>query len=295
MWILKDLISNRKLKAQIKRIIRNYRQFKIKSLKQLSGRDFEDILINDLDVKSGDTLFIHSSIDNLNLSCSPFDLLNIILDSVGSNGTIVFPTYPQGYSYNFLKSNKTFDQKKTPSSTGILSEVARRHKKAFRSLHPTKSVVAIGYHAEDITKSHHLSSYPYDIQSPYYKIYNYDSKILGIGIKSTYLSCVHTVDDTYKKDFIVDVYHKQLFDAICVNSNGDKLIVRTYAHDMNKMKFNLPKYFKKYIDYEICSDLKIGGYDFFKADAKNLYNSMINLYETDKTTIYPKSLYRKEL
>ena len=277
----------RKLKNQYQR---NRQSF----LKTLNQNEFESILINELNINSGDTLFIHSSLDKINLSFSPFDALNIILDIVGTNGTILFPTYPLGYSYNFLKQNQVFNQKLTPSSTGILSEVARRHKNAKRSLHPTKSVVAIGKNAEELTNTHHLSPFPYDKNSPYFKLYNYNSKIIGIGVKTTYLSCVHTVDDTYKNDFIVEVYHNELFNARCINYNKEEVIVPTYAHNMKMMKFNLPNYFNKYIDKNICSDLSVDGYNFFKADAKKLFDKMINLYENENITIYPKNIYKRK-
>lgn len=287
---------NIKINPKIKRMLNFYRRwyngYKQSRLHTFSLNDFESLLVNDLGVKSSDTLFIHSSVDKLNLSFSPYEILNILLDIVGADGTIAFPTYPLGYSYEFLKQNRVFNQKTTPSSTGILSELARRHKGAVRSLHPTKSVTAIGRNAEEIVSSHHLSPYPYDYDSPYHKIYKFDAKIIGLGIKTTYLSCVHTVDDTYKTDFPVEVYHKQLFDSVCVNTDGMKVIVKTFAHDMNKMVFNLPRFFDKYVDKSICSDKKIMGYNFFRADAFELYKNMIDLYESNKITIYPKKLYR---
>ncbi len=267
----------------------NYKQSKLHTF---NVYEFEALLVNDLGIKNGDTIFIHSSLDNLNLNFSPYEILIMLLNLVGTEGTIVFPTYPIGYSYDFLKQKKVFNLKTTPSATGILSELARRHKDALRSLHPTKSVTAIGKNAEEITSSHHLSPYPYDATSPYQKIYKFEAKIIGLGIKTTYLSCVHTVDDTYKNDFPVEVYHKQLFDSLCVNSDCMEVIVKTWAHDMNKMVFNLPHFFGKYVDKSICSDLKIMGYDFFRADAFKLYINMIELYESDNITIYPKKLYR---
>ena len=224
----------RKLKNQYQR---NRQSF----LKTLNQNEFESILINELNINSGDTLFIHSSLDKINLSFSPFDALNIILDIVGTNGTILFPTYPLGYSYNFLKQNQVFNK-----------------------------------------------------NSPYFKLYNYNSKIIGIGVKTTYLSCVHTVDDTYKNDFIVEVYHNELFNARCINYNKEEVIVPTYAHNMKMMKFNLPNYFNKYIDKNICSDLSVDGYNFFKADAKKLFDKMINLYENENITIYPKNIYKRK-
>lgn len=279
----------------LRRIKNQYKRNQQSKLKVLNQKEFEGILIDDIGITSGDTLLIHSSLDKINLSFSPFEALNIIQEIIGTNGTVAFPTYPLGYSYDFLKQNKIFNQKLTPSSTGILSEVARRHKNAFRSLHPTKSVSAIGLNAEEITNTHHLSPYPYDSNSPYFKIYKYNAKIIGLGIKSTYLSCVHTVDDTYKNDFIVDVYHKQLFEARCITKNKEEIIVKTYAHDMNKMIFNLPQFFDNHIDNSTCKDFKVFGYNFFKADARKLYDEMIDLYETKKLTIYPKSIYKRML
>lgn len=291
---LRSIKINPKLKRKLNVYRKWYINYKQSKLHTFNMNEFEALLVNDLGVKFGDTLFIHSSLDKLNLNFSPYEILNILLNIVGNEGTIIFPTYPLGYSYDFLKQKKVFNQKTTPSATGILSELARRHKDAFRSLHPTKSVTAIGKNAEEITSSHHISPYPYDVNSPYQKIYKFDARIIGLGIKTTYLSCVHTVDDTYKNDFAVEVYHKQLFNSICVNSDGMEVIIKTWAHDMNKMVFNLPRFFGKYVDKSICSDSKIMGYDFFRADAFKLYQNMIELYENDKTTIYPRKLYRNQ-
>jgi aminoglycoside 3-N-acetyltransferase len=277
---------------KLKKIVKGYQKYCQSKLHSFDEKEFRDLLINVLGIKSSDTVFIHSSLDKINLNFSPFVVLKMLIDIVGPDGTIVFPTYPMGYSYDFLKQGKVFNQKSTPSATGILSEIARRHKDAYRSLHPTKSVVAIGKNAEEITSTHHLSPYPYDTNSPYQKIYQYNAKIIGLGIKSTYLSCVHTVDDSYKEDFVVEVYHKQLFESVCVNSSGNKVIVKTKAHDMDKMVFNLPHFFGKYVDKSICSDLKIMGYNFFSADAYQLFKRMIDLYESENITIYPKRLYK---
>ncbi|GAB1370890.1 hypothetical protein MASR1M45_09520 [Candidatus Kapaibacterium sp.] len=293
MSVLKNIIPSR-LKSTLKSLHKRYSHYQLSKNPKLTIEDIEKIVIDELGIKNGDTVFIHSSVDKLNLTCSPFDLLNLLLSTVGKTGNILFPTYPAGYSYNFVSSGKVFNQKSTPSSTGILSEIARRHKNAVRSLHPTKSVVAIGNNAAELTDSHHTSPYPYDSVSPYFKIYQFKPKIIGLGIKTTYLSCVHTVDDTYKENFPVEVYHQNVFHSECIKSNGDKVFVDTYAHDMKKMIFDLPTYFKTYIPKHICTDLKISGYDFFKADGLALYNEMINLYENHNITIYPKRIYRSK-
>lgn len=265
----------------------------VNSLPKINEKEFENILINDLGINTGDNLFIHSSLDKLNLDFPFFNVLSIIKNLVGEQSTIAFPTYPLLNSYKLLKSNQIFDIRKSPSFTGILSELARRQKNSVRSLHPTKSVTAIGPLANEWTNSHNASPYPYDYNSPYYKINLYNTKIIGIGIRSTYLSAVHSCDDTMRNIFPVNPYHKEIFDARCINYEGKEEIVKTYAHDMKMMHFDLPTFFKKNIDSEIVQDIDIKGMKYFKADAKKLYEKMTELAKIG-ITIYNKSYYNKK-
>lgn len=222
----------------------------------------------------------------MNLDFPSYKIINILLNIVGESGTILFPTYPKLNSYLTLKRGEIFDIRKSLSYTGILSEYARRHSHALRSLHPTKSVVAIGPLAKELTDGHENSPYPYDIDSPYFKLTKYNAKIIGIGVKTTYLSAVHTVDDTMRDIFPLNPYHKQLFEAQCINYNNDKVIVKTYAHNMKYMNFDLPDFFKKNVPKEICEDINIDGMNFFRADAKPMYDYMVNLLKEKKITIY---------
>lgn len=263
----------------------------LKKLPLLTIPQLEDIVRNKLGIREGDVVLIHSSLGNLNLGCSPFEILNLLLKIVGDEGTILFPTYPKLTSQLFLESNKVFNVNKTPSYMGILSELARRHPKAVRSLHPTKSVVAIGKHAEDLTKNHSESIYPYGVQSPYYKINNYNGKIIGIGVSTKNLSCIHCVDDFMKDKFPVMPYDLEIFNAKCIDSNKNEVVIKTYAHQMDKMGFNLPKFIKKYISKDICEDKEIEGMKFFRADSTLLFEKMISLAE-DGITIYKKRFYK---
>ncbi len=174
---------------------------------------------------------------------------------------------------------------------GILSELARRHPDAQRSLHPTKSVVAIGKHARELTEGHEGCVYPYDAESPYFKINKYKGKIIGIGVATTNLSCVHCADDFLKDDFPVQPYHDQLFNAKCLDAANNEVIVKTYAHDMNKMGFNIPVFVKKHVRNDICEDKLIEGVHFFRADAQSLFDALVKLARQRKT-IYSKKFLR---
>ena len=256
----------------------------------LSETQLLQILVDQLGVDKGDTVFVHSSIDHLNLGFPFYRVLPLLQDLVGDRGTLLFPTYPQLSSYEFLRRGEVFHVRKTPSYTGILSEVARRQANAARSLHPTKSVCALGSAAHELTRNHHKSPYPYDECSPYYKITEFDGKMIGLGVSTANLSYVHCVDDAFKEDFPVQPYHPQLFAATCIDAAGNRVIVETYAHDMRKMNHNIPRFMKTHVSSEACADLNLGGVKFFRADARKLFDEMSRLAETGKT-IYPRSVY----
>lgn len=264
---------------------------RINKLPRLNISDLKAIITDKLNIKLGDTVLIHSSLGSLNLDIPPFDLLNLLINIVGENGTIIFPTYPKLTSYKFLESNNVFNIHKTPSYMGILTELARRHPDAKRSLHPTKSVVAIGKEAIYLTKDHQKDIYPYGVNSPYFRINEFNGKIIGIGVSTRNLSCVHCVDDYMKENFPVMPYSEKVFDAQCIDKDGKNVIVKTYAHLMTKMNFNIPKFIRKYINSDICQDYDIDGMKFFRADSTKLFEKLLSLAKEGKT-IYNKKHYK---
>jgi len=265
----------------IKKKYHAYNQKKLKqrvaSLPKLSEDMLAEIIIGKLLVNKDDTVFVHSSIDKLNLGFPFYNTLNILMEIVGAGGTLIFPTFPKLTSYKFLKQNEIFKQKRTPSYMGILSEFARRHSQAIRSLHPTKSVVAIGKNAEEITSHHQLSKRPYDKNSPFYKAYELGGKAIGLGVKTTYFSAVHVVDDLLPDKMPLNPYHDELLTGRCIDINKNEIEVQTYAHNMDNMLFDLPKYFKRNIEPGLCQDLNIDGMNFFRADLKPCFDKMIKL------------------
>ena len=114
-----------------------------------SKNDFKNGLIN-CGIKNGDKIFCHSNIgffgfleeaDTIEKVCS--DLLEVITDVIGSNGTIVVPSFT--YSFGNDKKQKVYDVELTPATNmGVFSEFVRNHIQSYRSLDPMFSVYAIG-------------------------------------------------------------------------------------------------------------------------------------------------------
>jgi len=280
------------LVASLYRARTNVRRRRIESLPSLTELEFTDILTGELSLRSGDTVYVHSSIDQLNLSFPFYRILFLIHEVIGANGTVLFPTYPNHRisSYEYLRQGRIFDVRKSPSYTGILSEFARRQRNAVRSLHPTKSVCAIGKYAKELTSTHQLSPFPYDTCSPYHKLIEYDARIIGLGVWTQYLSFVYCVDDALREEFPVRVYHDRIFEAQCKNIQGDPEVVRTYAHNMRNVVHDVPRFMRRHIRAEVCEDLKVKGMRFFRANTKELFSEMLELARRG-ITVYDRSVY----
>jgi aminoglycoside 3-N-acetyltransferase len=292
--IARNLLPGRAL-AQLRRAKWELERRRIASLSPLTEEDFTKILAGDLGLTTGDLVYVHSGMDGLNLSFPFYRILFLIQEVIGSSGTVLFPTYPNHRvsSYEYLRQGKIFDVRRTPSYTGILTEFARRQRNAVRSLHPTKSVCAIGPGAKEITATHHLSPYPYDTGSPYYRLIEGGGRIIGLGASTNYISFGYCVDDALKEKFPVRVYHDQIFDVPCVNYEGEVVVVSTYAHDMSRVVHpDMPRFMKTYVSEDACRDLTIRGMRFFRANAPKLFAEMMELAERD-IIAYPRWVYRK--
>jgi aminoglycoside 3-N-acetyltransferase len=292
--IARTVLPDRAL-AHLRRAKWELERRRVASLTPLSEDDCTKILVQDLGLAAGDLVYVHSGMDGLNLAFPFYRILFLIQEVIESSGTVLFPTYPNHRmsSYEYLRQGQVFDVRRSPSYTGILTEFARRQRNAVRSLHPTKSVCAIGPAAKEITATHHLSPYPYDTCSPYYKLIAGGGKIVGLGASTNYISFGYCVDDALKARFPVRVYHDKIFDAACVNYQGERVVVRTYAHDMSTVLHpDMPRFMKTYVSEEACRDLNIRGMRFFRADAPKLFAEMMDLAERD-IIAYPRSVYRK--
>jgi aminoglycoside N3'-acetyltransferase len=257
---------------------------------KLSEQELFNILTNDLKIKKGSLVFIHSSIDKLFLDFEPENLLKILIDIVGVEGTIIFPCNQlKERAEDYLKRNEVFDTKRTMTKMGLLPGLAMFHKDSVRSVHPTNSVVAIGKLAKELTDEHQYSIYPCGEKSPYYKIINYNGIIVGLGVSTESLTFVHVVEDIMKEKFPVQTRMKMVFDAKVKDKEGKEFIVKTLAAHTNTGFRDVPGFIKKHIPPDICLDFKIKGISFFRADATRLFEKMMKLAE-NRVTIYSKKI-----
>lgn len=263
-----------------------YYAYRKKLHKPLSEQELRLFLKNNLGVDKGKVVFVHSSFDFLNVDVTPYKLLTILLDLVGEEGTLIFPAWHFAYrAEDYLQKDLIFDVKRSPSVMGLLTELARRHPKAVRSLHPTTSIVAIGKYAHELTADHHKSIYPCGEQSPYFKMIKYNAIIVGIGVQTHFLSFVHCPEDVLKNKFPLQTRTSKTFKSKVKLLDNSVIEVETLAAHSNISKRDIPKFFKQYISTQIGRDIVYKGNSFFKVDATKLYDCIIEL-ANDAKTIY---------
>src|SRR6266478_10143926 len=109
--ISKRVLPSRAL-AFVVRTQRRFARARVASLPVLTESAFTTILRDDLGLEDGDTVFIHSSVDQLNVGVQIGRILSIIQQITGERGTLLFPTYPRLKSYECLSRGGIFDVRK---------------------------------------------------------------------------------------------------------------------------------------------------------------------------------------
>ena len=137
--------------------------------------------------ESFDAMMVHCALDDLSPAYSGgvAELLGVMRDLCGPKRTLIMPAFtylvPGGDLVSHFTARPRFELLRQPSQMGLLSEVFRRTPGVVRSLHPTHSVCALGPLAPEITAEHHLSDATFGVRSPFARMTEIDTVILGLG------------------------------------------------------------------------------------------------------------------
>lgn len=255
------------------------------ALPALSEQEFVKLLSEDMAVPYGGVVMVHSSSNDLHLNFPLPKVLTLLRDAVGPEGTLVFMTMTMAENeLEYLDGSKVFDVCKTPTSAGLLSEFARRLPGAQRSLHPTRSVCAIGPLAEELTNSHHLSPYPFDKTSPYGKLIANDGLVIGLGVTAYNLTVAHCVEDFLRDEYPLKKYLGKAYDALCIDAQGNEVIVPCLASNPAvRAGKDCVDFFKENMPDNVLKHFSINGQDFFKCHSAPFHDRMMELAARGKT------------
>jgi aminoglycoside 3-N-acetyltransferase len=262
-----------------------YRAMKKKTNPKLSREEVISILRKDLQIKIGDVVFVHSSMRNLYLDFDKSEILGVLQEVVGDSGTLAFPCWHFNIrAEDFIKENDpVFDIRNSASAMGKIPDELRKDPNAYRSFHPTNSVVAIGPKAKWLTEGHDTGIYPCGDQSPFYKLIALNAKIIGVGVTVDNLTFVHTVEDTMPDKFPIRTRNDQVYPCNCVDANGKTKVVRTVVASLAIQQRDVFGLFKKYVPSSMYRNCKVKGMDFFSLDAPDTFSQLKKLALENKT------------
>jgi aminoglycoside 3-N-acetyltransferase len=120
---------------------------------------FEDIKLGfeNLGFSRGHRIMVHSSLSSLGwVEGGPEAVITALMELVGSEGTILMPSFNHGAPFN-RNGSGIYGPLKTPCTNGRITDTFWRMKGVCRSLNPTHPFASWGKDAERYTKDHHLT------------------------------------------------------------------------------------------------------------------------------------------
>ena len=251
----------------------------------------KDNLISDFKksgISPGDTVLIHASMSKIGyLENGPQTFVEAIIELVGKDGNVLMPTSPNAkLQLDYIRESSVFDVVNSPSKLGIISEFFRRINGVKRSLNATEPVCALGKNANYLTKGHFGAITPYDSNSPFARITEFDGKILYIGVTLDNAGTnLHTLEDAI--DVGLPIYHSELFEVEIKDENGKKHSVKTKVHNpewSKKRKCDelLPLFKKR----GVYTDSSIGNAKTLVFDAQKMLEVMKDEFLTNGVTMY---------
>lgn len=166
------------------------------------GQTQKDLVkdIQALGIKSGDVIFLHSSLSSLGWIEGGADtVIDAFLEAIGEEGTLSAPSmiHTSGYPRSL------YDPASSPSEVGRITEVLRQRPGACRSSHPAESLVAIGKQARYLTAEGASDRYSpwgenaYGTDCPWEKLGKVGAKVLLLGTGYEVVSLRHLVEAIY--------------------------------------------------------------------------------------------------
>jgi aminoglycoside N3'-acetyltransferase len=241
----------------------------------------------DLGVTLGRTLWVQSSWNEFyNVPMRPSDMIGLLRDLLGPNGTLAMPAFPIDQN-----PDKVFLVDRAPVYTGLLCEVFRRTAGVRRSIHLSSSVCAVGPNADFLVRDHHHTLMPWGKDSPFVRLAELDARMLGLGAGFKFMTPLHTTECLLFDEI---PFFRSVFDGT-VGYRWQRADGETGEHEYRRRIGDIrPQRLRRYFGPDICVDAKISNLRILAADAKPFIEQAVNLGRQG-ITMYIQPVPRPEL
>lgn len=142
-------------------------------------------------LRAGDVVLVHSSLKAFGRVDGGADtVIDALLAGIAPGGTLVMPTFT--WNGFHAQQRATFDVLRTPSETGLITEVFRRRPGVLRSSHLCHSVAAQGPHAQEALGDG-ISGVGRG--SPFTRLMELDAWVLLLGVGFSSCTALHTAEE----------------------------------------------------------------------------------------------------
>jgi len=245
-------------------------------------------------IEIGDTVLVHASMSKIGLlKDGPTTFIDAIIELVGVEGNVLMPSSPNAnLQLDYIRAYPVFDVTNSPSKLGAISEKFRKMAGVQRSLNATEPVCALGKDANYLTEGHFGAITPYDTNSPFARITEFNGKILYIGVTLDNAGTnLHTLEDAV--DFAYPVYYPEIFDVEIIDSKGESHHTRTKVHNPEwSKKRKCDQLLPMFKDQNVYIESKIGSARTLVFDAQKMLAVMKAKYLTKGITMYHPNGYK---
>ena len=218
-------------KKLIKKLLRASRRSYVERFHSFDAAALKEAL-RELGIARGQAVMVHSSFDAFEgFTDKPSDVVAVLEDLVGPEGTILMPSIPfTATAIGYIRSGKVTDIARTPSRNGMLTEVFRRQKVTLRSVHPTHPVLARGMRATYMLADHRHAATPCGDRSPFAKLLEEKGKILFLGASIEAMTFFHHLEERFEDRLDPSPFASEIFEAQ-VKNGAETVTVKTRLYD----------------------------------------------------------------
>jgi aminoglycoside N3'-acetyltransferase len=186
------------------------------------------VIVDELEIKAGDNLFIKSSMNWLGFGpAETLALLDALTERLTSAGTLVMPSFPYPNEVGRPKADAKFDVRRTASQMGLLTEMFRRLPDTRRTEHFWVPLCVWGRHSDFLLEGQDAVLNPFGVGSACRRLVDIDTRMLGLGVSTNYNILAHVADAVLHEGYPFKIFTDEIFEAPITGWNGEPKRIRS--------------------------------------------------------------------
>lgn len=240
-------------------------------------------LLEPLDIQLGDVIMVSSDVRKLMLQCrrqkKKFDInacIDAFLARLGSEGTLLFPTY----NWDFC-NGVVFDYKNTVGKTGSLGNVALQRADFRRTRHPLYSFAVWGKDQKMLCEKEYSSSF--GAESIFAYLYEVKAKNVVFDVEIGHCcTFAHFVEET---SGLVSYRYKKKFTAPYIDESGNEResTYEMFVRDLDLDVQNVGPSEKDFLESNVGQSVDVQGHHWFVLPFEEAYQMIFEDIKHNKS------------